>query len=121
MIILKGGILVNSVMLVGRLTRDLEVKKLESGKEVTNLLLAVSRGYRNAEGNYETDFIDCVLWDGMAKNTSEFCKKGDMVVVRGRIQTSYYVKDEITRKATDVVVEKISFLGEKRNEVIEVG
>ena len=57
MIILKGGILVNSVMLVGRLTKDLEVKKLESGKEVTNLLLAVSRGYRNAEGNYETDFI----------------------------------------------------------------
>lgn len=111
----------NSVFLVGRLTKDLEVKKLESGKEVTNFLLAVSRGYRNPDGNYETDFIDCVLWDGLAINTSEYCKKGDMVAVRGRIQTSYYEKDDITRKATDVIVERILFLGEKRNEMQEVG
>ena len=113
--------MVNSVMLVGRLTQDIDVKKLDSGKEVSRVLLAVNRPYKNPDGIYEADFIDCILWDGIAKNTCEYCKKGDMIAVRGRLQTSFYEKDDVKRKATDVIVEKISFLSSQKGELKEVG
>ena len=112
----------NSVMLVGRLAQDVELSQLESGKEVMHICLAVNRGYKNQDGLYETDFIDCTLWDGIAKNVNEFCQKGDTIGVRGRIQTSSYEKDGTKRKATDVIVDKISFITScKKNEVQEVG
>ncbi len=100
----------NTLMLVGRLATDIEVKTLESGKEVTNVLLAVTRSYRNADGTYDTDFIDCTLWDGLANNINEYCKKGDLIGIRGRLQTSFYEKDEVKHKSVDVIVEKITFL-----------
>ena len=55
-----------------------EVKKLDSGKEVTNVSLAVSRSFKNPDGVYDTDFFDCVLWEGLAKNACEYCKKGEL-------------------------------------------
>ena len=116
MINLKGGIRLNTVMLVGRLAQDIEVKKLDSGKDVTRVSLAVNRGYKNAEGIYETDFFDCVLWDGLALNASDYCKKGDVVGVRGRLQTSYYEKDNVKHKVIDVIVEKLTFLSSKPKE-----
>ena len=106
-------------MLVGRLAQDIEVKKLDSGKEVTHIALAVSRGYKNASGIYETDFFDCVLWDGMAKNAFEYCKKGDMIGVRGRLQSSIYEKDDVKRKAIEVIVDKLTFITSKKNDEIE--
>ena len=90
--------MVNSVMLVGRLAQDIEIKQLESGKEVTNVALAVNRSFKNPDGTYETDFFDCVLWEGLAKNAGEYCKKGDTVGVRGRLQTDSYEKDGIKHK-----------------------
>lgn len=110
----------NSVMLVGRLAQDIEVKKLDSGKEVTKVSLAVNRSYKNADGVYDTDFIDCIFWEGLAKNASEYCKKGDVVGIRGRIQVSYYEKDEVKHKVIEVIVEKITFLSSKRIETQEV-
>lgn len=104
--------MVNTVMLVGRLTHDIELKKLDSGKNVSRISLAVNRSYKNAEGVYETDFIDCVLWDGIASNTCDYCKKGDVVGIRGRLQASYYEKDEIKHKVIEVVAEKITFLSQ---------
>ena len=62
-------------MLVGRLAQDIEVKTTETGKEVTRVSLAVNRSFKNPDGIYEVDFIDCVLWDGLAKNIDEYCKK----------------------------------------------
>lgn len=119
MITLKGGNGLNSVMLVGRLAQDIEVKQLESGKEVTNIVLAVNRGYKNADGLYETDFFNCTLWDGLAKNTFEYCHKGDTIAVRGRLQTSSYEKDDVKHKFVDVIVEKITFLSSKKPETKE--
>ncbi len=104
----------NSVMLVGRLAQDIDIKKLDSGKEVTRISLAVNRSYKNPEGIYETDFIDCILWDGLAKNTGEYCKKGDTIGVRGRLQTSTYEKDDVKRKVLEVIAEKITFLASKK-------
>ena len=112
--------MVNSIMLVGRLAQDMEVKTLDSGKEVTNISLAVPRAYKNADGIYETDFFDCVLWEGLAKNAAEYCRKGDTVGVRGRLQTSNYEnEDGEKKKATQIIVEKLTFLSSKHHDMLE--
>ena len=108
--------MVNSVMLVGRLAQDIEIKKLDSGKEVTKVALAVPRSFKNPDGVYETDFFDCILWEGLAKNASEYCKKGDTVGVRGRLQTSSYEINDVKRKVVEIIVEKLTFLSSKRQE-----
>ncbi len=112
--------MVNSVMLVGRLAQDIEIKKLESGKEVTKVALAVPRSFKNPDGIYETDFFDCILWEGLAKNAGEYCKKGDTVGVRGRLQTSTYEVDKVKRKVVEIIVEKLTFLSSKKQETKEV-
>ena len=112
--------MVNSVMLVGRLAQDIEVKKLDSGREVTNVALAVNRSFKNPDGIYETDFFDCVLWEGLAKSASEYCKKGDTVGVRGRLQTDSYEVDGVKHKVVQIIVEKLTFLSSKKAEAKEV-
>ena len=109
----------NNVMLVGRLATDIEKKQLDSGKEVTKISLAVNRSYKNPDGLYETDFIDCILWDGLANNLYEYCQKGDVVGVRGRLQVSHYEVDGVKKKAVEVIVEKLTFLSSKPKEVEE--
>jgi len=116
MINLKGGNMLNTLMLVGRLASDIEVKKLDSGREVTNILLAVNRSFKNQDGTYDTDFINCTLWDGIAKSTGEYCKKGDLVGIRGRLQSDVYEKDDIKHHVLNVIAEKISFLASKKEE-----
>ena len=92
--------MLNQTVLVGRLVRDPEIKKLEDGKEVSNITLAVQRSYKNAEGVYECDFIDCTLWNGVAASTAEYCKQGDIVGVKGRVQTDSYEVDGETKYKT---------------------
>ena len=112
--------MLNQVIVVGRLVADPEVKKLESGKEVTNVTLAVNRPYKNAEGVYETDFIDCVLWEAIALNTAEYCRKGDVVGIRGRLETNTIEQEDgIKKKYTNVIAEKVTFLSSKPKEDIE--
>lgn len=107
--------MLNQVVLVGRLTSDLEVKETESGKKVVSLTLAVPRSYKNVDGEYDTDFLDIVLWDTIAENTVEYCRKGDMVGVKGRLQASTYeTEDGSKRKVTEVVAERVSFLSSKK-------
>lgn len=65
----------NNYFCVGRLVNEPEVKELEDGKKVTNITIAVPRSYKNADGEYETDFIDCTIWNNVAQSTSEYCKK----------------------------------------------
>lgn len=113
--------MVNSVMLVGRLAQDIEVKKLDSGKEVTKVGLAVPRSFKNPDGVYETDFFDCILWEGLAKNACEYCKKGDTVGVRGRLQTNNYeTSDGVKHKAVEIIVEKLTFLSNRKTEPKEI-
>lgn len=106
--------MMNTVMLVGRLSSDPEIRTTESGKNVVRISVAVNRSFKNPNGIYETDFIDCTLWDGLAKNLSEYCKKGDTVGVRGRLQVSHYEKEEQKMKKVDVIVEKLTFLSNKK-------
>lgn len=109
--------MLNQVVLVGRLTDDPSVTKTESGQKVSTVTLAVNRSFKNPEGIYETDFIRCILWNVIAENTSEYCKKGDIVGVKGRIQVSNYVdKDNNKKYTTEVIAEKVTFLSSKKTE-----
>ena len=109
--------MLNQTVLVGRLTSDLEVKETENGKKVTSLTLAVPGSYKNADGEYDTDFIDVILWEAVAENTAEYCRKGDIVGIKGRIQTSTYeMEDGTKRKSTEVVAERVSFLSSKKED-----
>ena len=63
---------------------------------------------------YETDFVDCTLFDGIATNTAEYCKKGDVIGVKGRIQTDIYEKDGEKRKSTQIIADKITFLSSSK-------
>lgn len=104
----------NMCTIVGRLCKNPEVRETETGKKVTNVTVAVSRSYKNADGEYDVDYIDCVLWNNIAENTAEFCKKGDIVGIKGRIETKFFDKDESKQKETIIVADKITFLSTKK-------
>ena len=106
--------MLNQVVLVGRLTKDLEVKEMEDGKKLTYVTVAVPRSFKNANGEYETDFIECVLWDSIAQNTAEYCHKGDIIGVKGRLQSNSYEKEDGTKVyKMEVVAEKVTFLSSR--------
>ncbi len=106
--------MLNQVVLAGRLVSDPEIITTDSNKKKTLVTVAVPRSYKNTEGNYDTDFIRCVLWNGIAESTCEYCKKGDIVGVKGRLQTSNFEKDGEKKYAMDVIAEKVSFLSTKK-------
>ena len=115
--------MVNQIILVGRLVKTPELELTDSGKKISTITLAVPRTYKNLNGEYDTDFIDCTLWTGVAENTSEYCKTGDILGVRGRIQSRIIEKDDGTKyKKMEIIAEKVSFLSstkdKKDNEVI---
>ena len=101
--------MLNQAVLVGRLTRDPEVIETENGNKVSNISLAIPRNYKNAEGVYETDFIDITLWNGVAENTAEYCKKGDIVGVKGRIQADSFEKDGEKKHQKNLMLLKIVY------------
>lgn len=107
--------MLNNIVLVGRLVSDPKIKKIENDKKVCNIILAIPRSYKNQDGEYETDFIDCVLWHGIAENTAEYCKKGDLIGVKGRLQSREIEKENGTKnKIMEVIAEKITFLSSKK-------
>ena len=108
--------MLNQIILVGRLVRDPEVSKTKKGTNYSHITLAVPRSYKNVDGEYETDFIDCTLFQLMATNTSEYCKKGDIVGVKGRLESKVYEKDGQKKYATEVVAERVTFLSSNSKE-----
>ena len=107
----KGDYMINSYVCTGRLVADPEVKETDNGKKYSNITLAVPRTYKNADGEYETDFLDYTLWGDIASNTAEYCKKGDVIGIKGRMASKLIDTEEGKKiKKTEVVVEKISFL-----------
>lgn len=108
--------MLNQVVLVGRLTSNPEAVELEGGHKKSTFSVAVPRSFRNSNGEYETDFIRCVLWDAIASSTAEYCHKGDIVGVKGRLQTSSYEKDGEKKYSMDVIAEKVTFLSSKKAE-----
>lgn len=108
--------MLNQTVIVGRLVKDPELYETENGNKVTNITLAVPRSYKNSDGEYDTDFISCVLWKGIAENAVEYCHKGDLLGVKGRIQSRSIDIDEDTKKQViEVVAEKVTYLSSKKN------
>ena len=105
--------MLNQAILVGRLMREPEVTELDNGKKVTNITLAIPRNYKNEEGKYDTDFIKCTLWNGIAENTAEYCKAGDIIGVKGRVETDSYFKDGERKNSMTIVAEKVTFLSSR--------
>jgi len=108
--------MLNQVVLVGRLTRDPEVIEIDNEKKVSNLSLAISRPFKNMDGEYETDFVEVTLWNAIAENTAEYCKKGDVVGIRGRIQVDNYEKDGERKISTKVIAERLTFIQSRTKE-----
>lgn len=108
----------NRVMLIGRLTRDPEMRYTSSGQAVTSFALATDR-WGGGEDGKKADFHDCVAWNSGKRNLAELvgnsCHKGSLVYVEGRLQTrSWETNDGQKRKATEVVVNDVQFLDSKR-------
>lgn len=108
--------MLNNTVVVGRIVKNPELKETESGKKVANITLAVPRSYKNTEGEYETDFIPCVLWSGIAENTVNYCKTGDLVGIKGRVQSRTYETDEARHYVVELVAEKVTFLSSSKNK-----
>ncbi len=106
----------NQCVMVGRIANDFDfiesevkTKKKKSDKKFCILTLAVQRSFKNENGEYETDFIPVVLWENLAENTKEYCHKGDVVGIKGRIQN---FEDKI-----QVVAERVTFLTSRSKEI----
>ena len=100
--------MLNQLIMVGRLVSDPQINETKNGRKVCNITLAVSRSFKNANGEYETDFIPVVLWAGIAETATEYCKKGDLLGVKGRLQAE--------DKKIVVIAEKVTFLSSKPNK-----
>ena len=108
----------NKCVLLGRLTRDPEVRYSagEGSNATARFSIAVNRKFKNAEGNYDADFINCVAFGKTAEFIEKYFAKGNMVAIAGRIQTgSYTNKDGVKVYTTDVVVEEVEFAGGKND------
>ena len=108
--------MLNQTVIVGRIVKDPALKETDSGKKVTNITLAVPRSFKNMNGEYETDYIPCVLWKGVAESTTQYCKKGDLVGIKGRIQSRSYETEEEKRYVVELIAEKVTFLTSKNKE-----
>ena len=106
----------NKVFLIGRLTRDPELRYTGSNTAVASFSLAVNRNFTNANGEREADFINIVVWRRQAENVANYLDKGSQVSIEGRIQTgSYTAQDGSKRYTTDVVADNVQFLDTKRS------
>ena len=107
--------MLNKIFLMGRLTRDPELRKTKSGTPVASFSLAVDRDYKGQGGERETDFIDCTAWRGTAEFVSNYFTKGRMAVVEGRLQvTDYKDRDGNSRRSWTVVADNVYFGDSKR-------
>lgn len=106
--------MINRVVLVGRMTKDPELRRTAQGEAVTSFTLAVNRNFKNANGNIDADFINCLIWRKSAENVERYCSKGSLVGVEGRIQTRSYDNVQGNRVfVVEVVCDSVQFLETK--------
>ena len=111
----------NRVELVGRLTRDSELRQTSSGKNVCSFILAVNKDKPNKDGEYGTDFINCKAFDKRAVNINKYFKKGNQIALTGSISTSVYeTKEGVKKYSTEIIVDNFDFLGNKNSSSSEI-
>lgn len=115
---MKEWKMINTVVLTGRLTRDVDLKYTQSGLAVGTFNLAVDRRFKSAKGEQEVDFINCVIWRKAAKNLANFAGKGKLIGVEGSIQTRNYENKQGQRVyINEVVVNNFTFLEPRQNNI----
>ena len=102
--------MLNQIILVGRLTSDIEVVKNEEGVKYANITLSIPRNFKNEKGEYDTDFISVIAYDSIAVNTSDYCKKGGIVGVKGRVAK---MSDN---DSMAIICEKLTFLSSDKKK-----
>lgn len=108
--------MLNNVVLIGRLTRDIELRYTQSGKAVTSFTLAVDRQFKGQDGEKQTDFIDCTVWEKQAETCAKYLSKGSVAAVQGSLQIRSYVdKEGNKRKAAEILVRNVRFLSPKKD------
>lgn len=108
--------MLNDVVIMGRLTRDPELRRTQSGTSVASFTLAVDRDYKPDGGERECDFFDCVAWRGTGEFVSKYFSKGRMAIVSGRLQTrSWTDKDGGKRKSVEIVADNVYFGDSKKD------
>ena len=108
--------MLNDVVIMGRLTRDPELRRTQNGTSVASFTLAVERDYKPDGGERECDFFDCVAWRGTGEYVSKYYSKGRMAIVSGRLQTrSWTDKDGGKRKSVEIVVDNVYFGDSKKD------
>lgn len=107
----------NKVIIIGRNTKDIELKVTPSGTSVAEFSIAVNRTFKNANGERESDFFNCIAFSKLAETISRYVKKGDQVGIEGRLQTRNYTNKE-GRKVyiTEIIVENVEFLQTKKQD-----
>ena len=106
--------MINRVVLVGRMTRDPELRRTPQGDAVTSFTLAVNRNYTSRDGQQQADFINCVVWRKPAENVERYCSKGSLVGVEGRIQTRSYDNAQGQKVyVVEVLCDSVQFLETK--------
>lgn len=109
--------MINNVVLIGRLTRDIELKQTTTNKSAVNFTLAVNRNYKNEQGEQQADFINCIAYGKQAENMARFLNKGSLIGIEGRIATrNYKNKDGKTTYATEVITDRVNFLESKKQQ-----
>lgn len=108
--------MINSVILVGRLTKDSELKYTANETPVATFSIAVNRDYKNSNGEYEVDFINCKIFGAIAETVNKYTKKGDLLGINGRLQTGSYEKDGHKFYTSEVICKNIQFLQQKKEE-----
>ena len=104
----------NTYTLIGRVVKDIEIKESENKKKYAYLTLAVDRTYKNANDEKITDFIDMIAWNEVAERVSEYCHKGDLIAVNGRIETRMKEVEDHNEKVTSLVCDRVTFLQSKK-------
>ena len=107
----------NKVFLIGNLTRDPEQTQTPSGVAVCKFSIAVSRDFKDSDGNRETDFFNITVWRGRAENCGKYLKKGNKVAIVGKLQNrTYEDKDGVKRTVTEIIADEVEFLTPKAEE-----
>ena len=107
----------NRIIIIGRNTKDIELRQTTSGSSAVEFSIAVNRAFKNANGEYESDFFNCVAFSKLAETISKYVKKGDQIAIEGRLQTRSYTNKEGRKiNVTEIIVENIEFLQTKKDE-----
>ena len=110
----------NKAILIGRVTKDIEVKRTTTGKAVAVFALAVNRDYKNENGEYDADFITCVAYEQRAETIGKYVRKGDKFGVIGKIATHNYEKNGSKVYITEIIVEGFEFLESKKEKSVDI-